>query len=117
MALDETHSRLFVGCRKPARLVVFDITTGKAVADLAISGDVDDLFYDAKLKRLYISCGEGFVDVIDQHDADTYGLRERIPSRSGARTSFHSPDLDQFYLAVPMRGEQVAEIRVFRSQK
>src|SRR6266576_805577 len=42
MALDEASHRLFLGCRKPARLVVFDAAAGKSVADLAISGDTDD---------------------------------------------------------------------------
>src|SRR5262249_472340 len=46
MALDETNHRLFVGCRKPARLVIFDTETGNQVQDLEISGDTDDLFYD-----------------------------------------------------------------------
>jgi DNA-binding beta-propeller fold protein YncE len=113
MALDESNHRLFVGCRKPARLVVFDTTTGKLVSDLAISGDTDDLFYDAKLKRLYLSCGEGFVDVIEQRSTDTYQLRERIPTRAGARTAFFSAALDEFYLAVPQRGDQQAEVRIF----
>lgn len=116
MALDETNYRLFIGCRKPARLVVLDTTTGKPVADMAISGDIDDLFYDANLKRLYLSCGEGFIDVIDQRRADTYQLRERIPTRTGARTAFFSKDLNEFYLAVPLRGEQSAEIRNYQTQ-
>lgn len=116
MALDEANGRLFVGCRQPARLVVFDPASGKPVTDLAISGDTDDLFYDAERKRLYLSCGEGFVDVIGQRDADTYQLRERIPTRAGARTSFFSGDLNEFYLAVPLRGEHEAEIRVFQPQ-
>jgi hypothetical protein len=117
MALDEANHRLFVGCRTPARLVIFDTTAGRAVTDLAISGDTDDLFYDAKLKRLYISCGEGFVDVVDQRDADSYRLRERIATRAGARTSFFSADFNEFYLAVPQRGNQEAELRVFQSHE
>jgi YVTN family beta-propeller protein len=117
MALDEANHRLFVGCRQPARLVVLDTSTGKPVTDLAISGDTDDLFYDSRRKRLYVSCGEGFVDVIDQRDADHYELRERIPTRAGARTSFFSPDLNEFYLAVPLRGNQEAEVRVYQPQK
>jgi hypothetical protein len=90
---------------------------GIRIADLAVSADTDDLFYDAERKRLYLSCGEGFVDVIGQHDADTYQLRERIPTRQGARTSFLSPDLNEFYLAVPEHGSQPAEIRVFEIQE
>ncbi len=117
LALDETNHRLFVGCRQPARLVVLDTSDGKLVADLALSGDIDDLFYDAKRKRLYASCGEGFVDVVEQRDADVYRLRERIPTRSGARTSFFSAELGEFYLAVPERGTREAEIRVFQPQE
>jgi len=114
MALDETNHRLFIGCRKPARLVVLDTATGKPVADMVISGDIDDLFYDARLKRLYLSCGEGYIDVVAQRSADTYQLRERMPTRPGARTAFFSKDLNEFYLAVPQRGNQQAEIRVFK---
>ena len=116
MALDVPNHRLFVGCRKPARLVIFDTTTGKPVSDLAISGDTDDLFYDAPRKRLYISCGEGFIDTIEQSTPDTYKRISRLPTAPGARTSYYSPDLECLYLAVPDRGAQHAEIRVFQPQ-
>jgi YVTN family beta-propeller protein len=114
MALDEENHRLFIGCRHPARLVVFDTATGKSVANVAISDDTDDLFYDAKRKCIYVSCGEGSLDVIRRGSGDAYGPRVVIPTRGGARTSFFSADLDEFYLAVPVRGLQDAEIRVFR---
>lgn len=114
MALDEAGHRLLVGCRSPPQLVVLNTETGKSVGQVAISGDTDDLFYDAKRKRIYISCGEGAIDVVEQKDPDHYGARERIPTAPGARTSFFSPDLDRFYLAVPRRGEQPAEIRVYQ---
>jgi hypothetical protein len=116
MALDEPNHRLFVGCRKPARLVVFDTEAGKPVADLAISGDTDDLFYDAKRKRIYISCGEGFIDVVEQSSVDNYQRSTKIPTAAGARTCFFSSDLDRLYLAVPDRGNQKAEIRVYQSE-
>ncbi len=117
MALDEGDKRLFIGSRNPARLVLLDTVTGKPVTNLAISGDTDDLFYDAMLKRVYISCGEGFVDVIDQRDGDHYQLRERISTRNGSRTSFFSAELNEFFLAVPQRGNQEAEIRIFQPLK
>ncbi len=116
MALDESNRRLFIGCRKPARLVVLDTETGHPVTDLKISGDTDDLFYDATRKRLYLSCGEGFLDVIDQRDADTYAHRESIPTRDGARTSYFSADRDALYLAVPQRAGKDAEIRVYKPE-
>jgi hypothetical protein len=116
MALDESSRRLLVGCREPARLVVVDTETGKPVADLAISSDTDDLFYDAKRKRIYISCGEGFTDVVEQSSADNYQGIAKVPTAPGARTCFFSPELDRLYLAVPNRGEQKAEIRVYQPE-
>ena len=96
--------------------MVFDTSTGKPITDLAISGDTDDLFYDTKLKRFYVSCGEGFVDVIEQRSADSYQRRERIPTRSGARTSFFSASTGELFVAVPQRGNESAELRVFQTQ-
>ena len=116
MALDEVNRRLFIGCRQPARLVVFDTTTAQPVTDIAISGDIDDLFYDAARKRLYLSCGEGFWDVVAQRDADHYERIERIATVSGARTCFYSPALDRLWLAVPQRGKQSAEIRTYQPE-
>ena len=116
MALDAANHRLFVGCRKPARLVVFDTTIGKPVTDLAISGDTDDLFYDAARKQLYVACGEGFIDTIEQATPDTYKSISKLPTAPGARTSYFSPELDRLYLAVPGRGVHQAEIRVYHAQ-
>src|SRR5882724_9802549 len=116
MALDECNSRLFIGCRKPPRLVVLDISDGKPVADIAISNDTDDLFYDAKRMRLYISCGEGLIDVVEQTSADRYQSLGHVKTAAGARTSFYSPELDRYYLAVPEHGKQRAEIRVFQPE-
>lgn len=115
MFLDELDHRLFVGCRRPARLLVLDTANGKTVGTVQISGDTDDLFYDAGRKKIYASCGAGFIDVIQQKDADSYELRERIPTAGGARTSFFSPELGRLYLAV-RAGIIVggAEIRVFQ---
>src|SRR5882724_2014418 len=116
MALDEANHRLFVGCRSPAQMLVLDTTNGKIVAQMEIPGDTDDIFYDAALKRIYVSGGEGFVSVIVQQNADSYAELEKIPTARGARTSFFIPGKDIFCLAVPRRGNNSAEIRVFKVQ-
>ena len=115
MAFDEANKRLFIGCREPARLVVLDTFSGRTVTDLAISDDTDDLFYDAERRRLYVSCGEGFIDVIQQQNADRYERVQRVATRLGARTSFFSPELNELFLAVPMHNRQGAELRVFKA--
>jgi len=110
MSLDEEHGRVFVGCRDPARLVTLDLTSGRVVSDCEIGTDTDDLFFDGKRSRVYVSCGEGFLDTIN---VNSDGRLERIahqPTRAGARTSFFCEPLDRFYLAVPGK----AELRIYR---
>jgi DNA-binding beta-propeller fold protein YncE len=113
MALDEANHRLFIGCRRPAKALVFDTTTGKEVASFEIVGDTDDLFWDAGRKRLYVSGGEGYVDVIQDQGGNQFSRIGHIATAAGARTSLFVADQNQLYLAVPHRGNQKAEIRVF----
>jgi DNA-binding beta-propeller fold protein YncE len=114
MALDETHHRLFVGCRKPSKVLVLDTETGKEMALLTISRDTDDLFFDAPTRRIYLSAGEGFIDTIDQKDADHYKRIWAQSTTGGARTSLFVPELGSLYLAVPGKDNQKAEVRVFK---
>ena len=116
MDLDEANHRLFVGFRQPAKVIIFDTESGKVVASLDCAGDADDLFYDRQRKRIYLSGGEGFVDVFTQQDADHYALNIKVPTAAGARTSLLVPPLHRFFLAVPHRGTQAAEIRVYDVQ-
>ena len=113
MALDEANHRLFIGCRRPAKVLIFDTTTGKGVGSFEIVGDTDDLFYDAARKRLYISGGEGFVDVFQNSEANSFARVAHMATAAGARTSLFVPDLNRLFLAVPHRGSQRAEIRVY----
>src|SRR5258708_18875281 len=68
MALDEANHRLFVGCRRPAKVLVYDTTTGKESGSFDIVGDTDDLFYDAARRRLYVSGGEGVFFAFPQNE-------------------------------------------------
>lgn len=113
MALDEAHQRLFIGCRMPARLLVFDTANGKIVASPEVVGDTDDLFYDAARGRIYIIGGQGFVDVLQQKDPDHYDRIARYPIPPGSRTGLYVPDWSRLFVAVPHRGEQASEILVY----
>src|SRR5918996_686547 len=86
MALDDADGRLAVVYRKPALLAVFDTRSGAPVARLPVCGDADDVFFDAKRQRVYLSCGAGFLDVIQQR-GETYEELARIPTVAGARTA------------------------------
>jgi len=116
MALDDASNCLFVGCRKPPRLAVLDKDSGKIIADYAISDDSDDLFFDSSRKRIYAVCGQGFVEVFEQLSRDQYRSLPKIATAPGTRTGLFSPDLDQLFVAIPHRGNQQAEIRVFKPE-
>jgi DNA-binding beta-propeller fold protein YncE len=114
IALDEANHRLFVGCRNPAALIVLNTDSGATVASVNISGDVDEVFYDANRRRLYAICGDGYVDMIEQTDADHYKRSARIPTASGARTGLFVRERDALFVGVPHRGMQAAEIRRYQ---
>jgi DNA-binding beta-propeller fold protein YncE len=118
MSLDEANHRLFAGCRNPPRLLIYDYSTptGRLVTSLPISRDTDDLFFDPANKLIYVSCGQGTIEVIQQTDADHYTAAKTIPTAAGARTSLLVPELKILCLAVPHRGTQLAEIRVFKTR-
>jgi YVTN family beta-propeller protein len=107
MALDEEAEQVFTVFRNPAKLGVFAMRDGKSVATPDACGDADDIFVDAKRHRLYISCGDGSLDVVDTHDA--FRRIARVPTVVGARTALFVPELDRLYLAVrAQRGEPAA---------
>lgn len=116
MALDEPNHRVFVGCRRPAKVLVYDTTTGKESGSFDIVGDTDDLFYDAARKRLYVTGGEGYLDVFQEQDANRFARIAHVATAAGARTSLFVPEQSRLYLAVPHRGNQKAEIRIYEAR-
>jgi DNA-binding beta-propeller fold protein YncE len=111
MAMDSEQHRLFVGCRRPARLLIYDVDGGRLIADVAIVGDADDLAYDPAKRRIYAVGGDGAISVVEQIDEGHYRTIDRIPTAPGARTALFVPELGRLYVAVPHRGSQAAEIR------
>jgi hypothetical protein len=115
LALDEANKRIFIGCRTEPMVVVLDSDSGKEITSVAIPKDVDDLYYDAKRKKLYASCGEGFLVVIRQLSADKYEVGEKIETAKQAKTSLFDPESSRLYLAVPRQPEKEGpEIRVYK---
>jgi DNA-binding beta-propeller fold protein YncE len=112
MAIDRDRNQLLVAFRSPPELGVFALADGKAVTTAEICGDVDDLFIDAKRVRVYVSCGQGYVDVLDGSDA--YKRISRIPTAAGARTSLFVPEMDRLLVAVREGFAGPAAIWMFR---
>ena len=113
MALDHVRRQVLVIFRTPAELGVFSMTDGKPIATTETCGDADDLFIDAKRARVYVSCGAGFLDVLEPKEA-TYRRIARIPTVSGARTSLFVPEMDRLLVAVRASSGEPAAIWMFR---
>jgi DNA-binding beta-propeller fold protein YncE len=116
MALDEQNHQVLIGCRQPARILLYDTTSGKQTGSFDTVGDADDLFYDSARRRLYVTGGEGFVDVFQRGPDGGFNRTARIATAKGARTSLFVPEQNTLYVAVPHRGGQKAEIRVFEAR-
>lgn len=116
MAIDQHGHWLASVFRRPPRLVLLDTANGSVGARLKTCRDADDVFFDAKRKRIYVSCGAGTIDVFGRRGT-TYVHIARIATGVGGRTSLFVPELDRLFVAVPagLFGKQ-ARILVFRPE-
>src|SRR5580693_3157077 len=112
---DEATHRLFLATRKPSKLVVVNADNGKEVTSLDVADYVDDLAYDAAHHRLYIpgGGGDGAVTVVEQRGADNYQVVATVPTKPGAKTARFVPELNKYYVGVPAKEGQSAQILVY----
>jgi len=122
LALDRTRHRLFVGTRTPPELTVYDSLSGKEIQSLPAPETMDGVYYDAKLKRVYMTGGRwygtaeaspGWIYVYEQKDPDHYEVISKIKTRPGSGTSLFVPQLNAFFVASQAIGAQKAAVLVF----
>jgi hypothetical protein len=122
MAVDRIGHRLFVGTRNPPAMTVYDSLSGKELQSLPAPETMDGVYFDAQLKRIYVTGGRwygtpdaspGWIYVYQQRDADHYEVVATIKTRPGSGTSLFVPQLDRFYVASQAIEEQAAAILVF----
>ncbi|NCD67836.1 YncE family protein [Mucilaginibacter agri] len=115
MAYDEAQHRIIVGYRVPAKLIVYDSETGKEIFSGPMVGDVDDLYWDAKSKQVYLSGGGGAVDIFKQVSDSDYKQVGHIKTRNGARTSLLVPELSLLLIAARESGDQKAALLIYKT--
>src|SRR5215469_6370875 len=114
IALDEGNHRLFVVCRQPGMLVVFDTVTGKSVLSLTAPERSDDVAFDVMRHRIYVPGGEGYIGVYQQKTPDQYEALPKVVSAAGAKTALLVPELKRLYVAVsPGEGKTGAKVMTF----
>ncbi len=117
MTLDPASARLYIACRKPPLLAVYDTSTGTLLSRTPCVGDADDIFYDAKLKRVYVIGGEGFVDVFQVPDTSQEPARlTHLPTAPRARTGLFIPELRMLTVAAPHTTNSPAAVLLFQAR-
>jgi hypothetical protein len=113
MAIDPAQSLLASVFRSPPALLLLN-TAGAERQKLPICGDADDVFFDPRHARIYVSCGAGEVAVLEGGTAAWRAL-DPVRTASGARTSLFVPELDRLFVAerAGLMGSEAA-IRVYR---
>ena len=84
LAMDRPHRRLFIGCRRPQKLIVMNADDGTILADFPIGAGVDATAFDAGCA--YASCGDGTLAVVRETDPGKFELVQNLPTARGART-------------------------------
>src|SRR6185437_14075739 len=75
--------------------------------------DSDDVFLDHQRQRVYVICGQGFVDVFAAQ-GDGYSLLARTSTVAGARTGLFVPQLDRLFVAARAADGNPATVWVFQ---
>lgn len=96
MSMDVKKRRLFIGCRKPQKLIVMSADDGKVLADLPIGAGVDAAKSDPA-GDVFASCGDGTLTVA-RETGGKYEIVQTVQTPRGARTMGIDPTTHTLYL-------------------
>ena len=98
MAFDAQSGVVASVFRNPSRLVLLERVAGRVIANSPTCGDADDVFFDARRQRIYVSCGSGEIAIF-QRRGETLNPLPSVKTSMGARTSLFLSDTDRLYVA------------------
>lgn len=113
LTLNIEKSRVISVFRHPAHLQAFDMGKGQMASGSEVCGDSDDVFFDTQRHRVYVICGEGFVDSLDA-TGDSLTRMGRLKTSSGSRTGLFVPELDRLLVAIRASGGEPAAVWILR---
>jgi DNA-binding beta-propeller fold protein YncE len=96
MSIDTKKGRLFIGCRKPQKLIVMSTDNGKVLADLPIGESVDATKIDNG--QAFASCRDGSLTVAAETSPGKFEIVQTVKTPSGARTMGVDPTSHRIYL-------------------
>lgn len=104
LSMDRARRQLFVGCRN-RHLVVVNADNGNVVQDLPIGDHVDAEIFDAENRLVFVSNGDGTVNVFDE-GAATLQAREVVKTHPGAKTMTYDPVSHDIFVVTASRAQR-----------
>lgn len=95
LAIDSAKHRLFIGCRKPQKLIVMSTDDGKVLADLPIGAGVDATKFDGH--QAFASCRDGKLEVAGE-SGGKFEIVQTVATAFGAKTMDVDPETHKAYL-------------------
>jgi hypothetical protein len=84
IAMDQEKRRLFIGCRRPQKLIVMSADDGRILGDVPIGAGVDATRIDRGLA--FASCRDGTLTIAQADTSGAWSVAETVRTRPGART-------------------------------
>jgi len=103
LSIDTAKRRLFIGCRKPQKMIVMSTDDGKVIADLPIGAGVDATKFDGH--QAFASCRDGKLNVVGEN-AGKFEIVQTVTTPVGAKTMDVDPGAHKIYLPTAEFEEQ-----------
>jgi DNA-binding beta-propeller fold protein YncE len=113
LALDEDGGRLIAAFGQPAAIAWFDLADGSLKGHADSCGKPGQLMADGARAVLYLTCGDGSIDIFKRDASGNYAKSGSLETAPGATTALLVPLSGRLYLAVPSVNGQPAEIRIY----
>jgi len=104
MAMDRKNRRLFIGCRSHVAAIV-NADTGKVILTLPIGDHVDAAAFDSEAGLVFLSNGDGTINVVHQDSPDQYTAIDTIQTAPRAKTMTFDPGTKRLYLSTAEAGQ------------
>jgi hypothetical protein len=96
MSIDTKNHRLFIGCRKPQKLIMMSTNDGKIISDMPIGAGVDATKVDSG--QAFASCRDGSLAVASETSPGKFEIVQTVKTPTGARTMGVDPTTHRIYL-------------------
>lgn len=96
MSIDTKKRQLYIGGRKPAKLIVMSLDNGKVLSALPIGDGVDATKVDGG--EVFASCRDGSLSVARETSPGKFEIVQVVKTRTGARTMGIDPTTHRIYL-------------------